>query len=180
MSINKGVVKKYSRALYKVAIEVKDANQILARLHNLRSLLKSVPELNQLLITRRVQVKDKMIILKNILGDKISVIEMDLLILLVKNGHMILFAEVVKRFNYLLEKNSEVIKVEITTSIRLSNDEIQQISSKIENIIQKKIDILAETDSSIIGGIKLKVDNTLIDGSVHGRLQQIRDTLTQV
>ena len=180
MFLNKGIVKKYSQALYEVAVKEKEANQILARLYNLRNLLKSIPELNQLLLTRRVQVKDKMIILNNILGDKISVIEMDLLILLVKNGHMILFAEVVKRFNYLLEKNSEVIKVEITTSIRLSNDEIQQISSKIENIIQKKIDILAETDSSIMGGIKLRVDNTLIDGSVHGRLQQIRDMLTQV
>ena len=37
-----------------------------------------------------------------------------------------------------------------------------------------------ETDTSIVGGIKLRVGNTLIDGSISNHLQKIRDTLIQV
>ena len=180
MSVNKGIIKKYSQALYKVAVKEDDINQISNRLHNIKSILKSVPELNQLLITRRVQMEDKMIMLKNILGDIISDIEMDLMVLLMENGHMMLFGEVIKRFDYLLDKNSQVIKIRITSSARLSDDEVQQISSKIENKIQKKVDVKIETDTSIIGGIKLRVGNTLIDGSISSRLQKMRDTLIQV
>ena len=180
MSKNKGIIKKYSQALYKVAVKEDDINQISNRLHSIKSILKSVPELNQLLITRRVQMEDKMIMLKNILGDIISDIEMDLMVLLMENGHMMLFGEVIKRFDYLLDKNSQVIKIRITSSARLSDDEVQQISSKIENKIQKKVDVKIETDTSIIGGLKLRVGNTLIDGSVYRRLQKMRDTLIQV
>ena len=180
MSVNKGIIKKYSQALYKVAVKEDDINQISNRLHSIKSILKSVPELNQLLITRRVQMEDKMIMLKNILGDIISDIEMDLMVLLMENGHMMLFGEVIKRFDYLLDKNSQVIKIRITSSSRLSDDEVQQISSKIENKIQKKVDVKIETDTSIIGGIKLRVGNTLIDGSISSRLQKMRDTLIQV
>jgi len=180
MSVNKGIIKKYSQALYKVAVKEDDINQISNRLHSIKSILKSVPELNQLLITRRVQMEDKMIMLKNILGDIISDIEMDLTVLLMENGHMMLFGEVIKRFDYLLDKNSQVIKIRITSSSRLSDDEVQQISSKIENKIQKKVDVKIETDTSIIGGIKLRVGNTLIDGSISSRLQKMRDTLIQV
>ena len=180
MSINKGIVKKYTQALFKVAVKENDINQISDCLHNIRSILKSVPELNQLLITRSVQVQDKINMLKNILGDNISNIEMDLMVLLMENGHMMLFGEVVKRFDYLLDKNSEVIKVKITSSSRLSDDEVQRISTNIENKIQKKIDVATETDASLIGGLKLRVENTLIDGSVSNRLQKMRDTLIQV
>ena len=180
MSINKGIIKKYTQALFKVAVKENDINQISDRLHNIRSILKSVPELNQLLITRRVQVQDKINMLKNILGDNISNIEMDLMVLLMENGHMMLFGEVVKRFDYLLDKESKVVKVQITSSSILSDDEVQRISSKIENNIQKEVEVKTETDASIMGGIKLRVGNTLIDGSIYSRLQKMRDTLIQV
>ena len=180
MSKNKGIIKKYAQLLYQVAVKEDDINQISAHLHSLRSILKSVPELNQLLITRRVGVQDKMIMLKNILGNKISDIEMDLIVLLMENGNMMLFGEVVKRFDYIFDKNSEIIKVQISSSSRLSDDEVQRISTNIENKIQKKIDVATETDASLIGGLKLRVENTLIDGSVSNRLQKMRDTLIQV
>ena len=180
MSVNKGIIKKYSQALYKVAVKEDDINQISNRLHNIKSILKSVPELNQLLITRRVQMEDKMIMLKKILGDIISDIEMDLMVLLMENGHMMLFGEVIKRFDYLLDKNSQVIKIRITSSAILSDDEVQRISSIIENNIQKEVEVEMETDESIIGGIKLRVGNTLIDGSIYSHLQKMRDTLIQV
>jgi F-type H+-transporting ATPase subunit delta len=180
MSINKGIIKKYTQALFKVVVKENDINQVSDRLHNIRSILKSIPELKQLLITRRVQVQDKMNILKNILGDKISNIVMDLMVLLMENGHMMLFGEVVKRFDYLLDKESKLVKVHITSSSILSDDEVERISLKIENNIQKEVEVKTEIDSSIMGGIKLRVGNTLIDGSIHSRLQKMRDTLIQV
>jgi len=180
MSINKGIIKKYAQGLYKVALKEENVTQISVRLHSIKNILKSVPELNQLFITRRVQIEDKMVMLKNILGDKISGIVMALMVLLMENGHMILFGEVVKRFDYLKDKDSEIIKVQITSVSKLSDDEVQRISLNIENKIQKKVDVTMETDTSIVGGIKLRVGNTLIDGSVSNRLQKMRDTLIQV
>ena len=180
MSKNKGIIKKYALALFKVVVKKDDVNQVSDCLKSIRSILKSVPELNQLFITRRVQLQDKMIMLKNILGDKISNIEMDLLVLLMENGHMLLFEEVVKRFDYLKDRDSKTMKVQITSSSILSEDEVQHISLNIEDKIQKKVDVTMETDASIIGGIKLRVGNTLIDGSVSNRLQKMRDTLIQV
>ena len=180
MSKNKGIIKKYAQGLYKVALKEENVTQFSVRLHSIMNILKSVPELNQLFITRRVQIEDKMVMLKNILGDKISGIEMDLIVLLIENGHMLLYGEILKRFDYLLDKKSEITKVQITSSTRLPDDEVQKISSTIENKIQKKLNIKMDTDISLVGGIKLRVGNTLIDGSVSNRLQKMRDTLIQV
>ena len=180
MSKNKGIIKKYAQGLYKVALKEENVTQFSVRLHSIMNILKSVPELNQLFITRRVQIEDKMAILKNILGDKISGIEMDLIVLLIENGHMLLYGDVLERFDYLIDKESEIIKVQITSSTRLPDNEVQKISSTIENKIQKKLNVKMDTDISLVGGIKLRVGNTLIDGSVSNRLQKMRDTLIQV
>ena len=180
MSKNKGIIKKYAQGLYKVALKEENVTQISVRLHSIKNILKSVPELNQLFITRRVQIEDKMVMLKNILGDKISGIEMDLIVLLIENGHMLLYGEILKRFDYLLDKESEITKVQITSSTRLPDDEVQKISLTIENKIQKKLNVKMDIDTSLMGGIKLRVGNTLIDGSVSNRLQKMRDTLIQI
>ena len=180
MSKNKRIIVKYAQGLYKVALTEENITQISVRLHSIKNILKLVPELNQLFITRRVQIEDKMVMLKNILGDKISGIEMDLIVLLIENGHMLLYGEILKRFDYLLDKESEIIKVQITSSTRLPDDEVQKISSTIENKIQKKLNVKMDIDTSLMGGIKLRVGNTLIDGSVSNRLQKMRDTLIQI
>ena len=180
MSKKKRIITKYAQGLYKVALKEENVTQFSVRLHSIMNILKSVPELNQLFITRRVQIEDKMVMLKNILGDKISGIEMDLIVLLIENGHMLLYGEILKRFDYLLDKESEIIKVQITSSTRLPDDEVQKISVTIENKIQKKLNVKMDIDTSLMGGIKLRVGNTLIDGSVSNRLQKMRDTLIQI
>jgi F-type H+-transporting ATPase subunit delta len=180
MSKKKRIITKYAQGLYKVALKEENVTQFSVRLHSIMNILKSVPELNQLFITRRVQIEDKMVMLKNILGDKISGIEMDLIVLLIENGHMLLYGEILKRFDYLLDKKSEITKVQITSSTRLPDDEVQKISVTIENKIQKKLNVKMDIDTSLMGGIKLRVGNTLIDGSVSNRLQKMRDTLIQI
>ena len=180
MSKKKRIITKYAQGLYKVALKEENVTQFSVRLHSIMNILKSVPELNQLFITRRVQIEDKMVMLKNILGDKISGIEMDLIVLLIENGHMLLYGEILKRFDYLLDKKSEITQVQITSSTRLPDDEVQKISLTIENKIQKKLNVKMDIDTSLMGGIKLRVGNTLIDGSVSNRLQKMRDALIQV
>jgi len=180
MSKKKRIITKYAQGLYKVALKEENVTQFSVRLHSIMNILKSVPELNQLFITRRVQIEDKMVMLKNILGDKISGIEMDLIVLLIENGHMLLYGEILKRFDYLLDKKSEITQVQITSSTRLPDDEVQKISLTIENKIQKKLNVKMDIDTSLMGGIKLRVGNTLIDGSVSNRLQKMRDTLIQI
>ena len=93
MSVNKGIVKKYTQALYSIALKENNINQISSRLHSIKGILKSIPELNQLLVTRRVGVQDKMAILDNILGNKISDIEMDLMVLLLQILIYLLFPQ---------------------------------------------------------------------------------------
>ena len=111
---------------------------------------------------------------------RISVLEKDLIFHLLEDGHFLLFNEIVKRFDYLVETDSNVVKVRITSPQVLPEEEIQKISSRVENQLNKKVDIYTETDPALLGGIKLRIGNTLIDSSVSNQLMKLRNALVRV
>ena len=66
---NKGVTKKYARALYNVAVQKDDVKQVSNRINYIVNVMRTVPEFSQLLQTHQISDDDKITILKNILHE---------------------------------------------------------------------------------------------------------------
>ena len=175
----KGLVNKYTRALYNVSVQQEDVNEVSERIHYISTVMKAVPEFSQFLQTNQLSANDKLKVVKSVLKDDISSLEVDLLAELIQHGHVLLMAEISRRFVYLVEVDSSVLNVKISSAAELSEEEIKNIVNKIETQSNKKVSIETETDASLIGGIKLRVGNTVIDNSISRRLELLKDTLTQ-
>ena len=76
---------------------------------------------------------------------------------------------------YKVEKN--IIDVKITLADKLPASEISKIKLSIDKNLGKKSDLDVSVDASIIGGIKLRINNTYLDGSVQNKLQVLKHTL---
>ena len=175
----KGLVNKYARALYNVSVQQEDVKEVSGRIHYISAVMKAVPEFNQFLQTHQISVEDKLKVLKNVLKDDISSLEVELLAELIQNGHVLLMAEISRRFVYLVEVDFSVVNVKISSAAELSKDEIKIIVNKIEAQSNKKVSVETETDANLIGGIKLRVGNTVIDNSISRRLELLKNILTQ-
>ena len=60
------------------------------------------------------------------------------------------------------------------TAEKLDEDEINNISQVIESSMEKQVEMSTEIDESLLGGIKLRMDNLFIDGSLHGQLERLK------
>ena len=78
-------------------------------------------------------------------------------------------------YKYKIEKN--IIDVKITLAEKLPESEISKIKLSIDKSLGKKSDLDVSVDDSIIGGIKLRINNTYLDGSVQNKLQVLKLTL---
>ncbi len=175
----KGLVNKYARALYNVSVQQEDVKEVNERVHYISAVMKAVPEFSQFLQTHQISAEDKLKVLKNVLKDDISSLEVELIAELIQHGHVLLMAEISRRFAYLVEVDSSVVNVKISSATELSEDEIKDIVNKIEAQSNKKVSVETETDANLVGGIKLRVGNTVIDNSISRRLELLKDTLTQ-
>jgi F-type H+-transporting ATPase subunit delta len=60
------------------------------------------------------------------------------------------------------------------TAEKLDEDEINNISQVIESSMAKQVEMSTKIDESLLGGIKLRMDNLFIDGSLNGQLERLK------
>ena len=173
------MTKKYARALYNVAVQQEDVKKVSERINYIVNVMKVVPELSQLLQTHQISADNKITILKNVLHENISSLEVELVSDILKNNNVLILADIAKYFDYLIETDSTLINMTITSVTELSTDEVEHIKSNVESQLSKKVDVATEIDKDLIGGIKLRVGNTVVDNSISRRLDMLKNKLTQ-
>ena len=176
---NKGMTKKYAKALYNVAVQQKNLKEVCKRINYIVNVIKAVPEFSQLLQTHQVSTETKITILKNVLQDNISSLEIELVSDILEYHNILILSDIAKYFEYLIETDSNIVNMTITSASELSVDEIQHITSNIESQLNKKVDVQTKTDKSLIGGVRLRVGNIVIDNTISRRLDMLKNTLTQ-
>ena len=175
----KSNIKKYGQSLYNVAIQKEELTDVNNRLDLIVKILESIPEFNQLFQSDQTTTENKLKILKNVLKDKITSLELELISDILDNSNISILPEISRYFKHLVEKNSSIINMTITSAVDLSVNEVDKIKSSVESKLNKKIDATTEIDTNLIGGIKLRIGNTLIDNSISRRLNLLKSKLTQ-
>jgi len=175
----KSNIKKYGQSLYNVAIQKEELTDVNNRLDLIVEILESIPEFNQLFQSDQTTTENKLKILKNVLKDEITSLELELISDILDNSNISILPEISRYFKHLVEKNSSIINMTITSAVDLSVNEVDKIKSSVESKLNKKIDATTEIDTNLIGGIKLRIGNTLIDNSISRRLNLLKSKLTQ-
>jgi len=95
------MTKKYARALYNVAVQQEDVKKVSERINYIVNVMKVVPELSQLLQTHQISADNKITILKNVLHENISSLEVELVSDILKNNNVLILADIAKYFESL-------------------------------------------------------------------------------
>ena len=107
---------------------------------------------------------------------------MQMIHLLLKNGDALLIPELSK---YLLRKQESVQNTQ-KVSIVFSKDYDQSYKDEVLELVQKKFgvkdlsEISFSSDSKIVGGVKIRVGDKIIDGSVATKINKIKESLISI
>ena len=175
---NTAMTKKYARALYNVAVQQEDVKMVSNRINYIVNIIKAVPELSQLLHTHQISADNKIAILKKVLHENASTLELELVSEILKNNSILILADIAKYYDYLVEIDSNFVNMTITSVNELSTDEVKYIKSNVESKLNKKVDIATKIDKDLIGGIKLRIGNIVVDNSISRRLDMLKNMLT--
>lgn len=98
--------------------------------------------------------------------------------LLIAKGRTLEAREVADAFNRLADEHEGLAQAEITTAVPLQDDQVAAMEQRLGEALGKQITATAAVDSDIIGGVVLRIDDHLIDGSVRTRLRRLRQELS--
>jgi F-type H+-transporting ATPase subunit delta len=97
--------------------------------------------------------------------------------LLVERGRIDRLAAVTAEYRRLRNRQQGVVEALATTAAPLTGDETAALQRKIAKMTGRTVDLRVEVDEALIGGLTVRVGDTLYDASVRGRLERLRDRL---
>jgi F-type H+-transporting ATPase subunit delta len=79
-----------------------------------------------------------------------------------------------REFDAMWREENKLLEVRITSAIDLDEELVKSIGKRIEEQTGKTIDLDANVDPDVLGGLVLRVGNMVMDASVRGRLERLR------
>ena len=135
-----------------------------------------VPELYALLRNPQLDPGQKSAILEELLGDADQLVR-NFLRLLTEKGRVGGIDEIGREFERLFAEQEGVLNVELTTAVELSDQDADTIVNQIESASGRTVEATRKVNPELVGGIVLRVGSMLLDASVRGRLERLRQEL---
>lgn len=168
---------RYARALIDLAERYGALEEVNSSLKILSDLHEADRAFRLLFFTRRIEPSKKVEILSSVMGDRVHPIALEFLALLGEKRDHELLAPTAARYEVLFRRRTNRAFVTAVTSVPLGDEAYGEIHRRLESSLRKWIDLEKEVDPRLIGGIKLRIGNTLLDGSVSTRLEKLKGSL---
>jgi|TARA_B110000240_G_scaffold174156_2_gene200418 F-type H+-transporting ATPase subunit delta len=99
------------------------------------------------------------------------------LIVLAENGRLALLPNISEIFELLKAEYEKTINVEVTSAYEVSSEETEKLSDALHKKLQREVNLTTHVDESLLGGVVIKAEDSVIDGSVRGKLRKLSQAL---
>ena len=167
----------YAAALFAVAMGEGALDRVEEELFRVARTLEANDDLRSTLTDEAIPVDRRQGIVEDLLGERSHPVTTALVSFLVGVGRgRDLPAIIDKLVERAAEERSEVV-AEVRTAVPLDDDLRQRLEEALSNATGKRVSVKAVVDESVMGGVVAQVGDTIIDGTVRHRLNQLREQL---
>jgi len=168
----------YGRSLFEVAREQGKLDVLREQLGQVADALNEHRELAVFFFSPYFSTKEKQDGLGRLL-DGADPILLNFLALLIENHRMPVIFRVRQEYERLWEEENKTLPVEITSAIVLDEATTESLGRTIGERTGRKVTLAARVDPEILGGIIIRVGNSILDASIRNRLEQLRRHVAQ-
>jgi F-type H+-transporting ATPase subunit delta len=168
----------YARSLFEVALQQGKLDELREQLSQFADALDANRELAVFFFSPYFSTKEKQEGLARLL-DGADETFVNFLELLIENHRMPVIFRTRQQFERMWERENQLLPVEITSAIELDAETTESLGRSIGERAGRKVRLAAHVDPDILGGIVLRVGNSILDASIRNRLEQLRRHVAQ-
>jgi F-type H+-transporting ATPase subunit delta len=168
----------YARSLFEVARDQGKLDELREQLAQFADALDQNRELAVFFFSPYFSTKEKQDGLDRLL-DGADETFLNFLKLLIENHRMPVIFRTRQQFERLWEQENQLLPVDITSAIELDQETTENLGRTIGERAGRKVRLAAHVDPDILGGIVLRVGNSILDASIRNRLEQLRRHVAQ-
>jgi F-type H+-transporting ATPase subunit delta len=168
--------RRYAEAAFQVALADDQLDRWQADLRVAAEVL-GMPEAEGIVDSPAVPLDRRLAVTEALLASRISPAVFRLVHLLVQRGRASALPRVSEEFTRQLNTHRGVVMATVTTAVPLTADETAAIRTRVEAMAGAQVELAEQVDPDLIGGLTIQVRDQLLDASIRGRLERLRDQL---
>jgi F-type H+-transporting ATPase subunit delta len=172
------IAQVYARSLFEVAEERGTTDRVREELGRFTDALQESRELQTFLFSPYFSTEEKKAGLDRAVTGEDETVR-NFLRLLVENHRMPVVFRVRREVDRLWREANRLLPVEITSAVALDEAISARIGDEIGRQTGRRVELRTTVDPEVIGGIVLRVGNSILDASIRTRLENLRKQVAQ-
>ena len=148
-------------------------NNVLPDLNTVLDVINSSKDFKITMLNPSISLQIKYEILDEIFKKELSEKVLNFIKILVEKNRFNEFEQIVQAYSDEVDQNNNIKRVEIVSAVELSDNQKQKAIEKLEARLQKTVKVDWTVDTSIIGGLIIKIDDDVIDTSLKNKLDKL-------
>ncbi len=165
----------YATALFQVVRAEGEIDRVEDELYRFGKLLDTNHELKQALSDQSIDKEQRKKVLGELLDGKVSPHTLGLLGFVVEQGRARQLPQILSELSKLAAEARSAVVAEVRSAIPLDAQQQTALAEALSKATGKKVELKVLVDPEVLGGVVAKVGDTVIDGTVRRRLEQLKE-----
>ncbi len=163
----------YARSLFEAAQDADKLEDVRDQLGELADAIDDDHDLQVFFFSPYLTTEDKKDGLKKAVSGLDDLVE-NFLELLIENHRMPVIFKIRREFEALWDQENDILPVHVTSAVELDESTVKQIGDQIAEQTGRQVELTSDVDADVLGGLVVRVGNTVLDASVRRRLENLR------
>jgi len=169
--------KRYGQSLFEAALDKEKLTQVFEELAGLKKVFEDNQSFFKVLEYPFITLDEKYKIINEVFSKSFDPLICDFLKVLIEKDRVYVLSDTIKDFEELYYEHSKMLKVQVITAFKLKEDYRMRLALKLKEIFRQDIVMEVSVDPSIVGGLYIRAKDKVIDATVRGKLDRMKDNL---
>lgn len=177
--LNKSVARRYAEAFFSIAREANKIDEFQQELEIVVATINEVESLKDYLAHLIIPAKAKKEVATKIFGQQVSQITLNFLLMIIDKRRESYIGVIAEEYRDMADESRNITKAELVAAVAVADEDIKSLAEKLSAAMGRTVQLKLKLDQSLIGGLKLKMGDKIIDASVAKKLQMLKEQLRQ-
>ena len=178
--LNKSVGRRYAEAFFAIAQEQNKIDEFQQELGEVVDVIMSNEDLKAFMYHVLIPPQEKKDILSKLFANRVSASTLHFLDLVMDKRRADHLEVMFDEYQTMADESKNVLKAEVTSAKHVNEKDLVELEKTLSEATGKKVRVKLTVDSSLIGGVKVRIGDRVIDASVVKKIDMLKSSLKRV
>ncbi|PKM78821.1 MAG: F0F1 ATP synthase subunit delta [Firmicutes bacterium HGW-Firmicutes-15] len=177
--LNKSVARRYAEAFFSIAQEANKIDDYQAELEKVVRSIEEIEGLNKYFAHPLVPTNDKKDIANQLFASAVSPVTLNFLLLVLDKKRQTYLELIYREYEEMADESHGIKKAEIISAMAVGDEEVNALAQTLSQSTGKTIQLKLTIDPALLGGVKIRMGDKIIDASIAKKLEMLKKNLKQ-